>query len=265
MLPNYWHKQTTTKALFPDLLWSRPENKLQAGKLVIIGGSAQEFASVATAYQYAQTAGIGTVRVLLPDSLQKSIGRVFTAGEYAPATPIGSFGQQSLASWFDLSLWADGVLLAGDLGRNSETGILIEQYLSRYEGQVTITCDAVGFVTEIPMLVLNRERTCLVLSMSQLQKFAINAHFIMAFTIGMDLTLLIDRLNEFTKRFTVMIITKHLDNFIIAVDGQVSTTKLPKEQKVWRLRTASYVATWWLQNPSKAFEAFNSAILELIT
>ena len=46
----YWHKQTVEKPLFPDILWSRPQNKRQAGKLLIVGGHAESFAAVGEAY-----------------------------------------------------------------------------------------------------------------------------------------------------------------------------------------------------------------------
>src|ERR1700749_1211633 len=117
---NYWHKQTTDKPLYPELLWSRPENKRFAGKLLIIGGSLHGFTAPAQAYAEALKAGIGSARVLLPDALQKTIGTVLEAGEFAPSTPSGSFSKQALAEALELSQWADGVLLAGDFDRNSE-------------------------------------------------------------------------------------------------------------------------------------------------
>jgi len=54
----YWHKQTAEKPLFPDMLWSKPENKSHAGKLLIIGGNLHGFAAAAEAYNQATKAGI---------------------------------------------------------------------------------------------------------------------------------------------------------------------------------------------------------------
>src|SRR4051794_28288010 len=104
----YWHKQSASKPLYPDMLWSRPENKRQAGKLLVVGGNAHGFAAAGEAYAEALAAGVGTARVLLPDSLQKTVGRVFEAGEYAPSTPSGSFGRRALAELLAMSQWADG-------------------------------------------------------------------------------------------------------------------------------------------------------------
>lgn len=257
---NYWSKQAAGQPLYPDLLWSRPENELQAGKLLIIGGNSQSFAAAAEAYTNATSAGIGTTRVLLPDSLQKTIGRAFEAGEFAASTPSGSFSRTALADYLDLSLWADGVLLAGDLGRNSETAILLESYLDKFQGQVTITRDVITYFAELPTVVLTRPKTLVVLSMSQLQKLGVSARFPMAFTLGMDMLRLIENLHEFTKRYEVSIITKHLDMFIVAVNGQISTTKLTEDCQIWRLKIASYAAVWQLQNPTKPFEALTTAV-----
>jgi hypothetical protein len=257
---SYWHKQTD-KPLFSDLLWSRPENRLHAGKLLIVGGNAQAFASAAEAYAAAEKAGIGTARVLLPDSLQKTVGRVFEAGEYAPSTPSGSFSQQALAELLSMAQWSNGVLLAGDLGRNSETAILIEHFTEKYEGQLTFTKDAADYVINTPGPLLVRPNTLLVISFAQLRKLATGARFTRAFTTDMDLLRLIDALHEFTTRYAIGLIVRFHDTVLVAREGEVSTTKVPSEPKIWRLKTAANASVWWLQNPTKPFEALTTSLV----
>lgn len=75
----------------------------------------------------------------------------------------------------------------------------------------------------------------------------------------MDLVRLVDALHEFTKRFAPYIITRHQDNYIVAVDGQVCTTKFIDTKSVWRVDTAAKASVWWLQHPSKPFEALSTA------
>lgn len=256
---DYWQKQTPDKPLYPDLLWSRPENARFAGKLLIIGGNIQGFAAAGEAYTEATKAGIGTGRVLLPDSLQKTVGRVLETGEYAPSTPSGSFSKRALAELIAHSAWADGVLLAGDFGRNSETAILLEQFASKYSGQLTITKDAVDYFLNISA-VLDRPDTTLVLSFAQLQKLAANARFTRPFTFEMDLLRLVEALHEFTVTNQANIIVRHLNNIFVAVKGQVSTTPVGNETKIWRVKTAAHAAVWWLQNPSKSYEALTTAM-----
>src|SRR6476660_954324 len=93
-----WLKQAPDKPLFPDLLWSRPENKRQAGKLLVVGGNGQGFASPAAAYGAAIAAGIGAAKVILPDSLEKTLGKSFPEAIFAPSTPSGSFARLALGT-----------------------------------------------------------------------------------------------------------------------------------------------------------------------
>src|SRR5687768_15187893 len=116
---DYWQKQSVAKPLFADLLWSRPENRQSAGKLLIIGGNAHGFAAPAQAFNSSLKSGVGVVKVLLPDVLRKMVKAFLPEAEYGPSTPSGSFSQQSLATALELAAWADGVLIAGELGRNS--------------------------------------------------------------------------------------------------------------------------------------------------
>lgn len=255
----YWHKQTNAP-LFPELEWSRPENKMQAGKLLIAGGHIAGFAAPAEAYGLAEKAGVGSVRVLLPESLRKSVGKLFPAAEFAPSTPSGSFGMTALAEWCDAGLWADGVLLPGDLSRNSETTALLENFLEKFDGQATLTKDAADLMCQQPISILHRPDTTLVLAMGQLRQLAGEAHFPRAFTTEMGLVQLVENLHEFTKRFSLNVVTKHQGQYVVAVDGQVSTTKFKTDKQIWRLATAAKVAVWWLQTPGKPFQALTTAV-----
>ncbi|HVX24310.1 MAG TPA: hypothetical protein VG992_03140 [Candidatus Saccharimonadales bacterium] len=256
-----WQKQAADTPLFPDLLWSRPEQKSQAGKLLIIGGNAHGFVAPAEAFTAAEAAGIGSVRMLLPDSLRTFVGKVFEAGELLPSTPSGSFAKTALAEIIAHAAWADGVLLAGDLGRNSETAIVLEQCLEKYHGQLTITQDALDYFVANPTKLLDRPDTLLVASFGQIQKIASAAHFIPALTFDMDLVRLVEALQAFSAKHAAALIVKHLDQMIMASNGQVSTTKLANDLEVWRVRTAAAAATWWLQNPGRAFEALTTSLV----
>ncbi len=256
---SYWHRQTPEEPLFPDLLWSRPENKRLAGKLLVIGGNTYGFSGAAEAYAEASSAGVGTARVLLPDSLQKTVGRVFAAGEYAPTTPSGSFAQQALAEFIEMAAWSDAIILAGDLGKNSETAVLLEKFIQKYSGQLALVQDSVDYFIKGPSVVLNRQDTLLVLNMPQLQKLAINAKFATAFTSQMDFLRIIDALSEFTKLHSANIILEHNQTVFVAVDGLISTTKKSDADHV--IKIAAHAAVWWLQNPSKTYQALTSSVV----
>jgi len=256
----YWVKQLH-QPLFPELEWSRPENKAQAGKLLIIGGNAHGFAAPAEAYGLAQKAGAGSIRVLLPESLRKAVGKLFPETDFAPSTPSGSFATKALAELCDASLWADSILLPGDISRNSETTVVLENFLEKYPGQVTLTKDTADMFCQQPFTILHRPDTLLVVAMGQLRQLGSEAHFARAFTTEMGLVQLAEALHEFTKRFSLHIITKHQGHFIVAVGGQVSTTKIEHDTPIWRLRIAAAASVWWLQNRTKPLEALTTAVL----
>jgi hypothetical protein len=260
MKPDYWLRQETGKLLFPELEWSRPENKSQAGKLLIVGGNAHGFAAPAEAYTAATRAGIGSARVVLPDAVRKIVGPMIEHGEFAPSTPSGSFSQKALVELLTHSSWADAVLLAGDLGRNSETAILLEKFLQKSPLTITLTKDAVDYAVSAPQTILGRENTLLVLSLSQLQRLCIAAKFPKPITFGMDLLRLVAWLHEFTLINKPYIIVKHLNHMLVAAAGRVSSTTLAKELPIWRVNTAAHASVWWLQNPNRPFEALTTAI-----
>lgn len=257
---SYWHKQTTEQPLFPELLWSQPQNSQLAGKLLIVGGNVHGFAAVAEAYNQSLKAGVGAARVLLPDALRKTVGPILEAGEFAPSTPSGSFAQKALAELLSLSDWADGVLLAGEFGRNSETAIMLETFLEKYTGQVTLTKDAVDYFVKTPEKLLDRADTTLVISMAQLQQLARASRFVPAFTFDFDLLRLVSALHEFSLQFPANIVVKHLTQICVAVNGQVSSTALTHDREVWRVQTAARAAVWWLQLPGKRFEALTTTL-----
>jgi NAD(P)H-hydrate repair Nnr-like enzyme with NAD(P)H-hydrate dehydratase domain len=167
-----WLKQTKDKPLFPDVLWSRPENKRHAGKLLIIGGHQQSFSAVSEAYSAALKAGIGTVKVVLPNKLEKTLRSLFPEAEFAASTPIGSFSRQALGQLLDLADWADAVLLAGDFGRNSESAVLLESFIEKYSGKLALAGDSLDYFLAQPTKLINRPNTLIVGNLNQLQKLA---------------------------------------------------------------------------------------------
>ncbi|HET8709381.1 MAG TPA: hypothetical protein VFL85_03815 [Candidatus Saccharimonadales bacterium] len=253
----YWHKQTKDKLLFPGLLWSRPENRLHAGKLLIIGGNGYEFKAAANAYGDALAAGIGTAKVILPASMQKTVGKIFPEAEFAPYTPSGSFARTSLASMLDAADWADGVLLAGDLGRNSETAVVIEQFLQKHEGRVTLVNDAVEYCLNTPEGCLDRPETTVVMDIAQLQKLATGAAHTPAFVSSMDFVPFIENLHDFSLKTACNMVVHHADHLTVACGGKISTTPGNEPDAT---DIAARASVWWLQNPAQPFAALTTSL-----
>ena len=262
MEATYWFKQTDQAPLFPDMLWSRPENKLHAGKLLIIGGNKFHFSAPGLAFAEAEKTGIGTAKVMLPDVLKKTIGSVLENCEFAPTNKSGGFARNSLGVWLDNSSWADAVLLAGDVGRNSETAVVIEEFARHYDGDLVITQDCLDQFTTNPQSIFSRPKTTIVASFGQLQKMWPRLSMggeVLKFRLPLSQNLLL--MHELTITYPVNIITKHNDDMIVSVNGKISTTHNGDE--IWRVKTAAHAAVWLLQNPTKPFEALTTAVNQM--
>lgn len=254
-------RQGRDKPLFEDLLWSRPENKRYSGKLLIVGGNLHGFAAPGSAFGAALKAGVGTARVLLPDKLQKTVGKLIPEAEFAPSTLSGSFSKSALAQLLEAADWADGVLLVGDFGRNSETAILLDSFMNKFEGQVTVAQDGLDYFWGPKSPLIERANTLLVINLGKLQKLAKNNRPATPVLHNMMLADLVETLHDWITGNPGRIITKHADNFIVASGGQVSTTPSPEESN-WQIELAAYAIVWWLQQPKKSFEALTTAIYE---
>lgn len=259
MTPDYWQKQLD-KPLFPDIEWSRPEQRSRAGKLVILGGHAQGFAAVGESYQTALSAGVGTVRVLLPDSLKKTIPSTITETLFLPSNPSGGFSKEAWPEIKASLAWTDGLLLPGDTGRNSETAILFEQLLKE-ETPITITRDAVDLLKNSQNQLVERPNTLLVVSFAQLQKIFAGVYYPKILTFSMSLLGLVEAIHKFTLTYPVTIMVLHNENLLVAFDGKVSSTPWTNALAIWRGQVAAKASAYWLWNPQKPFESTTTSIV----
>jgi len=261
MPQDYWLKQDPLKPLFPDILWSRPETTHTSGKLLIVGGNAHGFSHVGMAYEAARKAGAGTIRILMPDVLQKTVSILQTSCYFAPSNPSGGFAKQALSELLEHAAWADAVLLAGEFGRNSETAVVLESFIQKYSGRLTVSRDAVDyFISSHSALLLNRPDTTVVLSAGQLQKLAMNAKAKSPIGLSLDLSLFVHALHEFSLEHKANIITHNQGNTIVSVNGKVSSTLTSEGDDIWRTPTAAKATVFWLQNPTKSFEAMTVSL-----
>lgn len=251
-----WLKQKDNEPLFPDVLWSRPENRRYAGKLLIIGGHKQEFNQVSAAYTAGLKAGAGNVRVILPSSLQRTLYKLFPEAEYAAANQIGSFSREALSAWLDEAVWADAVLLAGDFGRNSETAVLLESFIEKYSGKLAVAGDSIDYFFKNPESLIKRANTLIVGDLPQIQKLAAPV----LIQQKADLIKVVEQISDWVSVTDLAIVTVHSDKAIVAVKQQLSTS--PLNISVPDINLAAFTTVWWLQHPSRSFEALTSAIFD---
>lgn len=259
-MSDYWQQQKATP-LFNDIAWSRPENAQHAGKLLIIGGYAFAFAAPGEAYAVADKAGAGALRVLLPQALEKLVGHGVYDAFFAPQNPSGSFSKQALGAMLVHASWADAVLLAGDVGKNSETAILLDAFVKKYTGLVCITKDVVDYFMQSPHDIVQRPNTIIVLSYEQLQKIGISLKLTDALTFGMPAPAVAKWLHEFTVQCTALIVTYHNNQLFVAQQGKVvSQVDTIYTEKVWRVQAAAKASVFAMQHPDQHFEAVATSL-----
>lgn len=256
----YWHKQTPDQPLYPNIEWSKPEQKAFAGKLGIVGGNKLGFAGVAEAYKIALETGAGQVRVVLPDVLRKTIPASMTDVLFAATNPSGSLSKDATPELTALAAWADELLLIGDAGRSSETAIVYEQFLKGYDGALVITRDAIDLIKNSSQALAERPNTLIIAAFAQLQKLFQSVYYPKVLTFSMQLTNLIEALHKFTITYPVTIAVLHHDTFIVASGGEVVTTPWGNPLLIWRGDVAARVSAYWLWNKSKPLEATATAV-----
>ena len=259
---SYWKKQTLDSPLFPDIEWSKPEQRSQAGKLGIIGGNKLGFAGVAEAYAVATEAGVGQVRVLLPDVLRKTIPPIITDTVFGPTNPSGSLTKEAIAEMNAVGEWAQSVLLIGDAGRSSETAIAYEQFIEKYQGQLVLTRDAIDLVKSSSQILVERPNTLLVASFAQLQKLFQLVYYPKVLTFSMQLTNFVEAVHKFTITYPTSLAVLHKDHLVIASKGEVVTIPWDNPMAIWRGSVAARATSYWLWNPNKPLEAVTTSVAQ---
>lgn len=258
---SYWRKQTPGQPLFPDIEWSKPEQRSHAGRLAVIGGNKLGFSGVAEAYSTALAAGVGEVRVLLPDVLRKTIPPSITDAIFGSTNPSGSLARDALVEMRTIGEWATGVIMIGDAGRNSETAIVYEDFLQTYDGPLTLTRDAVDLIKNSGATIVERPNTLLVVSFAQLQKLFQSVYYPKILTFSMQLASLVEALHKFTITYPVSIMVLHKEYLVVAHDGNVTTTEWQNPMAIWRGSVATKATAYWLWNPNTPLEAVTASLI----
>ena len=257
---SYWQKQTASKPLFPDIEWSKPERRDQAGKLLIIGGNKLGFSAVAESYQQALSTGVGQAKVFVPDCLKGTIPSTILDVLFGACTPSGSLSKDALPEIRTASEWANGVLLIGDAGRNAETALAYEEFIQDYTKPLTVTRDAIDLIKNNPSLLVDRPNTLLIASFAQVQKMFAGVYYPKILTFNMQLLQLVETLHKFTITYPCTIMTLHKDVLIIASEGNVITQEWQDPMAIWRGSVATRAASYWLWNPTHPLSSLAASI-----
>jgi NAD(P)H-hydrate repair Nnr-like enzyme with NAD(P)H-hydrate dehydratase domain len=257
----YWRRQEQKKPLFPDIEWSKPEQRTARGRLGIIGGNKLGFAGIAESYSTALETGAGEVRVLLPDVLRTSIPASMTDVVFGGSNPSGGLAQTALDEMRALASWSSCLLLIGDAGRNSETAIAYEMLIRDHVGQLVVSRDAFDLIHSGAQALISRPSTVLILSFAQLQKLFREVYYPKVLTFNMQLLQLVEAVHKFTITYPVTLVVLHKDTLVVAHAGQVTTTAWENPMAIWRGTTATRAACYLMWSPGQPLEAITSSLV----
>lgn len=257
----YWRQQLLDAPLFPNIAWSKPEQKSQAGRLGIVGGNSTGFQVVAKNYDHALRSGVGEAKILLPDILKKNLPPTMTEVVFAKANPSGGLSKEALPDLLAFAEWCQAILMIGESGQNSETAILYENFITTHQGPLVVTRDAIDLLKDSFEPLLNRPETVLVLSFAQLQKLFQKTYYPIILTFNMQLTSLVASLFKFTISYPATIMVLHQDKILVAHRGQVTSTPFTDHLSLWQGYTATKATVHWLWNLETPLESLTTSLL----
>lgn len=258
---SYWQQQTNNKPLFPDIAWSKPEQKAMAGRLAIIGGNSSIFRAVAESYDTALKTGVGEVKILLPETLKNSLPKTILDVSFTKANQSGGLSNQAIDDLIAIAKWGQAVLLIGDSGQSSETAILYEKFISQYDGPLTITRDTIDLLKSYSQDLVSRPQTLIVASFAQLQKIFQAVYYPKILTFSIQLSSLIEAVYKFTITYPVCLVVFFNNKLIVAYQGQVTTTDWTDSMAIWRGQTATKATVYWLWSQNQILEAVTTSLL----
>ncbi len=254
-----WLKQTD-EPLFPDIFWEVPLNRAQAKKLLIVGGHAKQFAETVGLYQYALAAGIGSARVVLPDSLRKLIGSQPDC-LFVESNPSGSISKNACTEILAYASECDGIIFSSELSHNTETISLLETLFTEITYPIFFSSNVLEMLSFQPELMLGNERV-LVTDTKRLTRFADKIHLPITIKLQDSILNKIDFMTNITNTYPLALILDE-SPLIIATEGQVSSTEL-NQNTASSGELIAKMAVFYLQHTNH-FKALTSAAYALAT
>jgi len=144
--------QADVRALLPK----RPKklHKYTAGKVLMVAGSKGYTGAAHLASQAALRSGAGAVVLMVPESIYPIMARKHTdeVVHAVPATPGGTFGDDSVREVVRKLAWADVLCIGPGLALNDATTRFLEAVLTRRTGPAVIDADALSIVARSRIL-----------------------------------------------------------------------------------------------------------------
>lgn len=215
-----WQKQDD-QPLFPDILWSRPEQKAAKAKVLIIGGHYGGFEQVSKAAAFCESFGVGILKVILPDKLAKSFAFANDGFLFVPSTAEGELSLEAQEPIAEQLKSSDVVILPGDLGNNSQTSRVLTDLALKSTKKIVIYGDACKQLYSDINKILSRDNTAFVLEPGYLQQVLDKSTQAIAVTSSTGVIEAAQRLTELTNQIRASIVTQINQKVLAATDQEV--------------------------------------------
>ncbi len=249
-------ERQTTEPLYAKVLWNRPISAHSAGRLLVVGGHSQGVASLQATYQIAAASGIGSLTLVVPETLRRLLGTI-PAIEFAPATVAGSLAGVATGQLMELASYADAVLIGPDLSNNSETAILVESFITGFHQPLILAGDGLGLISQSPETLRDRPNTLVILSMQQLFGLAGKLGLALAIAAEDQITAKLAIVADFwqTLRVDLALVGPEI---IIRAGERVSVTPLTSQPANLQAAAAGVLGVSYTQNPSARYEGLST-------
>lgn len=247
-------EKQSDKVLYGDILWSRPVRR--TGRILLVGGHRDGFAELQKLYQGFEKAQVAECQLALPDKLSKLVGNLEGVNLLA-STPSGSIARDALSELVYLSNESDLVSLGPDLSNNSETILTAQRLIAQTRASILIPPQSTEQLLSEAGQWKNKDNLLLFVNQKQLYKLAIklSANVTIPLQASNDSTAQISL--AISKEYAPSIVVLTADSAIVTVNGKASINKT-KTNDTGNL--VGLLSTFWLQNPSKRYEALTSAV-----
>jgi len=207
---------------FEDVAWSRPENARQASKIVILGGSKDHFAEPSQIYHLLAPVKGMKITLILPQYLSKIIGKNDANIVYASSDPIlGYFNKESLNEVLGICKSSDLLLIAGDMGKSSETQRLLETLLDNMHIPLVADSGALQcFADNYYKNLMRKDNLSIFLDALHFQNLLKSMRYQQAFTNNLTFDQKIDLLKIFTQEYSATLVVSDENVIWLSKAGQ---------------------------------------------
>ncbi len=256
MVEEFWLNQTD-KPLFPEILWSRPEQQSKAGSVAVLVGASDHLANASQSFLQANQAGRGQVTLVLPDTLARKVPHQPEI-IFAKSNPSGSLSESAGDQIKQHLQSADALLVPGSVGHNSETQrLLLELLQFRLDLPVVLSQDGFDTIEHDLQRFLNQDSIVLLMSLEQLQKAAKHLKRAHPITSTMSVHDLVMQLHDLTQTLPATLGVFHQQKLLVAAGGSVSSTDVSASDPISELATNAAVLLAEKLGPT--FEVVTSA------